>query len=90
MSELSSAGNLDEFLRQFVVRAADFLGFGRAFVGLLEGGVFRVRWGAENGQPGPVDEVFPDGVASRALPGSRTSSPDSNYRPRVQAQSGRG
>ena len=34
LSELSSVGNLDEFLRQFVVRAADFLGFGRAFVGL--------------------------------------------------------
>ncbi len=67
LSELSSVGNLDELLRQFVVRAADFLGFGRAFVGLLEGGVFRVRWGAENGQAGPVDEAFPDGVASRAL-----------------------
>ncbi len=67
LSELSSVGNLDEFLRQFVVRAADFLGFGRAFVGLLEGGVFRVRWGAENGKPGPVDQIFPDGVASRAL-----------------------
>ena len=65
--ELSSVGNLDEFLRQFVVRAADFLGFGRAFVGLLEGGVFRVRWSAENGQAGPVDDVFPDGIASRAL-----------------------
>ncbi len=67
LSELSSVGDLDEFLRQFVVRAAEFLGFGRAFVGLLEEGAFRVRWGAENGQPGPVDEVFPDGVASRAL-----------------------
>ena len=67
LTELSSVGDLDEFLRQFVVRAADFLGFGRAFVGLLEGGGFRVRWGAENGQPGPVDELFPDGVASRAL-----------------------
>ena len=67
LSELGSVGDLDEFLRQFVVRAADFLGFGRAFVGLLEGGVFRVRWGAENGKPGPVDEIFPDGIASRAL-----------------------
>ena len=43
LSELSSVGNLDEFLRQFVVRAADFLGFGRAFVGLLEGETFQVR-----------------------------------------------
>jgi len=67
LAELSSVGNLDEFLQQFVVRAADFLGFGRAFVGLLEAGVFHVRWGAENGKPGPVDEVFPEGAASRAL-----------------------
>jgi two-component system NtrC family sensor kinase len=67
LSELGSVGNLDEFLQQFVVRAADFLGFGRAFVGLLEGGAFRVRWGAENGKPGPIDQVFPDGIASRSL-----------------------
>ena len=67
LSELSSVGNLEEFLRQFVVRAADFLGFGRAFVGLLEGAAFHVQWGAENGKPGPVDEIFPEGAASRAL-----------------------
>jgi PAS domain S-box-containing protein len=67
LSELSSTGNLDEFLRQFVVRAADFLGFGRAFIGFLEGTAFRIRWAAENGQPAPVDLVFPDGAASRAL-----------------------
>src|SRR5208282_6111076 len=67
LAELSSVGNLDEFLRQFVVRTADFLGFGRAFVGLLEGGAFRVRWGAENSQPSPVDQVLAVGVAVRAL-----------------------
>ncbi len=67
LSELSSVGDLDEFLRQFVVRAAAFLDFDRAFVGLLEGETFRVRWGAENGQPGPVDEIFPNGVAARAI-----------------------
>ena len=67
LTELSSVGDLDEFLRQFVVRAAAFLGFGRAFVGLLEGETFHVRWGAENGKPGPVDEIFPNGIASRAL-----------------------
>jgi two-component system NtrC family sensor kinase len=67
LSQLSSAGNLDEFLRHFVVRAAEFLGFGRAFVGLMEGESFHVRWGAENGKPGPVDQFLPDGIASRAL-----------------------
>jgi PAS domain S-box-containing protein len=67
LSELSSVGNLDEFLRQFAVRATAFLGFGRAFVGLLEGGEFRIRWGAENGQPFAVEQAFPEGVASLAL-----------------------
>src|SRR5579864_1100305 len=67
LAELSSVGDLDEFLRQFVVRAATFLDFDRAFVGLLEGETFRVHWGAENGQPGPVDEIFPNGVAARAI-----------------------
>jgi len=66
-SELGSVGHLDQFMQQFVLHAADFLGFGRAFVGLLEGGRFRVRWGAENGKPQPIDTNFPDGVASRAL-----------------------
>src|SRR5579862_8028173 len=37
-SELSSMGKLDEFLEAFVVRAADFLGFGRSFVGLMQDG----------------------------------------------------
>jgi PAS domain S-box-containing protein len=67
VSELSMVGNFDEFLRQLVVRAADFLRFGRAFVGLLEGEVFRIRCAAKNGQPSTVDQIFPEGVASRAL-----------------------
>ncbi len=50
-AELGSIGQLDEFLQRFALRAADFLGFGRGFIGLLENGIFRVRWGAENGKP---------------------------------------
>ena len=50
-AELGSIGQLDEFLQQFALRAADFLGFGRGFIGLLENGAFHVRWAAENGQP---------------------------------------
>ena len=49
-AELGSIGQLDEFLQQFALRAADFLGFGRGFIGLLENGSFHVRWAAENGQ----------------------------------------
>ena len=66
-SELSSIGKLDKFLEAFVVRAADFLGFGRCFIALLEDGVFRVRLGADKGTSRHVDVVFPDGIATRAL-----------------------
>ena len=66
-SELSSLGRLDEFLQQFALRAADFLGFGRGFIGLLEDGAFHVRWAAENGQPKQVEFLFPAGPASSAL-----------------------
>lgn len=83
LSELSSVGNLEEFLRQFVVRAADFLGFGRAFVGLLEGGAFHVQWGAENGKPGPVDEIFL--MAPPAAPCSTKSRSGPIIPPRCQA-----
>src|ERR1700751_1807313 len=66
-SELSSIGNLDKFLEAFVVRAADFLGFGRCFIGLLEDGAFRVRLGAEKGAARKVDLTFPEGIATKAL-----------------------
>jgi PAS domain S-box-containing protein len=66
-SELGSIGQLDNFLQQFALRAADFLGFGRAFIGLLEGGLFHVRWGTENGKPKLLEMVFPQGPASRKL-----------------------
>ncbi len=66
-AELGSIGQLDEFLQQFALRAADFLGFGRGFIGLLENGSFHVRWAAENGQKMQVDFLLPAGPASRAL-----------------------
>jgi len=66
-SELSSIGQLDQFMGAFVVRAADFLGFGRCFIALLEDDVFRVRWAAENGTSRPLDMAMPEGVATRTL-----------------------
>ena len=66
-SELGSIGEFDEFLQRFAVRAADFLGFGRAFLGVLEEGEFKVRWGAENGHAQRVELDFPEGTANRAL-----------------------
>ncbi len=65
--ELGSAGKLDEFMQTSVVRAANFLGFQRCFIGLLEEPAFRIRWGVENGVARPVDIPLHDGVAVRAL-----------------------
>ena len=66
-SELSSSGDLEHFLQAFVVRAADFLGYGRCLIALLEDGVFRVRGAVIRGQSRSVDTVFPEGIATRAL-----------------------
>ena len=66
-SELSSSGDLEHFLQAFVVRAADFLGYGRCLIALLEDGVFRVRCAVVHGKARSVDTVFPEGIATRAL-----------------------
>ncbi len=65
--ELRSIGELNQFMQQFALRAADFLGFGRAFIGLLEDGSFRVRWGSEEGQTRSVEVVVPDGPVNQTL-----------------------
>jgi PAS domain S-box-containing protein len=66
-SELSSSGDLEHFLSAFVVRAADFLGYGRCFIALLEDGQFRVRYAVTRGEAQRADTVFPEGIATRAL-----------------------
>jgi two-component system NtrC family sensor kinase len=66
-SELSSSGDLEHFLQAFVVRAADFLGYGRCLIALLEDGVFRVRCAVIRGHSRTVDTIFPEGIATRAL-----------------------
>jgi PAS domain S-box-containing protein len=66
-SELSSSGDLEHFLQAFVVRAADFLSYGRCFIALLEGAQFRVRYAVTHGESRRVDTVFPEGIATRAL-----------------------
>jgi len=66
-AELSSSSDLEHFLQAFVIRVSDFLGFGRCFIALLEDDVFRVRYGVEKGESRRVEEVFPEGVATRAL-----------------------
>ena len=66
-SELGSIGELDEFMQQFALRASEFLGFGRAFLGLFEDGTFQVRWGATNGQTQRSNYTLPQGPMTRAL-----------------------
>jgi PAS domain S-box-containing protein len=66
-SELSSSGDLEHFLQAFVVRAADFLSYGRCFIALLEGAQFRVRYAVTHGESRRVDTVFPEGIATHAL-----------------------
>ena len=66
-SELTSSGDLEQFLQAFVVRAADFLSFGRCFIALHEEGTFRVRYSVKQGQPRRVDTVFPESIATRLL-----------------------
>jgi len=66
-SELSSSSDLEHFLQAFVVRAADFLAFGRCFIALLEDGRFRVRYGVVRGESQRVDEIYPEGITTRAL-----------------------
>jgi PAS domain S-box-containing protein len=65
--ELGSAGKLDEFMQTSVVRAANFLGFERCFIGLLEDSTFHIRWGVEKGIARPVDIPLHEGVAVRTL-----------------------
>ena len=50
-----------------MIRASDFLGFGRCFIALEEDGHFQVRYGVEKGEPRRVDTPFPEGMATRAL-----------------------
>jgi PAS domain S-box-containing protein len=66
-SELGSSADLEHFLQSFVLHGADFLGFGRCFVALLEGDEFRVRYGVDNGAPNRDNTIFPEGVATKAI-----------------------
>ena len=66
-SELGSITDLDQFMSKFIHRASDFLGFGRAFVGLIEHDRLEVRWSFVAGAPGPAGYVIPEGILTRAI-----------------------
>jgi PAS domain S-box-containing protein len=66
-SALSSSHDLEQFLQSFVMRAADFLGYGRCFIALVEDDKFFVRYAVERGEPRRVETIFPEGIATKAL-----------------------
>jgi len=69
VTSLGSTSDLDQFLQRFVVKAAEFLGFDRSYVALLENESCRLRWIAENGTAVPLDILFPRELATRVLSG---------------------
>jgi two-component system NtrC family sensor kinase len=66
-SALNSSAGLEHFLEAFVVHAADFLGYGRCFIALLEYDRFQVRHAVEKGEARRLDTQVPEGVATRVL-----------------------
>jgi len=54
VSELGGVSDLEQFLQRFAIRAANFLGFRRSFIGLVEQGQCRARFLAENGEVNPL------------------------------------
>ena len=66
-SELGSISDLDQFMQKFVLRASDFLGFGRAVVGLLENDRIQIRWSHPQAPNGPVGFTVPEGPFMQAM-----------------------
>jgi PAS domain S-box-containing protein len=66
-SELGSIADINQFMQRFLLRAGDFLGYGRSFVGLLEEDGLRVRWSYSDGKPGEAGFLFPEGALTQAM-----------------------
>ncbi len=71
-TELGATSHLDSFLSKFVVRAAEFLGFDRVFVALVEGMECRVRWGCINGVANPLNVEISTASSRRILENKET------------------
>ncbi len=66
-SELGSISDVEQFMRRFIQRASDFLGFSRSFVGLIEADKTQIRWSYAEGKHGPAGYVIPEGILTRAI-----------------------
>src|SRR5215471_5578914 len=71
-TELGATSHLESFLSKFVVRAAEFLGFDRIFVALVEGGECRVRWSCINGVANPMNLEISSASTRRILETKQT------------------
>jgi PAS domain S-box-containing protein len=71
-SELSSTDDLDRFLEKFVLRSAEFLGFARSCIALVESdGSGNVRWAAEAGAARPLVMKVPDRIQQHVILGKK-------------------
>lgn len=66
-SELGSSQDLERFLETFVVRAADFLGFSRSFIALVEQGKIEIRYAADSNTGRQMRLPLDAGVTQRIL-----------------------
>jgi two-component system NtrC family sensor kinase len=71
-SELSSTDDLDRFLERFVLCAAEFLGFARSCIALVESdGSGSIRWAAEAGVPHPLVMKVPERLQKNVIEGKK-------------------
>ena len=66
-SELGSIADIDQFMNRFLLRASDFLGYGRAFVAVMEHDGLRIRWSLKEGKTGEPGFLIPEGILTRAM-----------------------
>jgi len=67
-SELSNTDDLDRFLERFVLCAAEFLGFARSCIALVDSdGSCTVRWAAESGVAGPMVIAVPARIQKHVI-----------------------
>src|SRR6185369_10225657 len=67
-SELSNTDDLDRFLERFVLCAAEFLGFARSCIALVDSdGSCTVLWAAESGVAGPMIIAVPARIQKHVI-----------------------
>src|SRR6185369_13599474 len=71
-SELSSTDDLNRFLERFVLCAAEFLGFARSCIALVESdGSACIRWAAEGGVARPLIMQVPERIQKHVNEGKK-------------------